>query len=316
MFLEAIKAQVLDLPEVAAWPEMANVFERVVDQPFVTWKWPLLACQAVGGDPVTAVPGAAAIACMQLSLLLVDDMLDKDPRGVHLQLGHAVTANMAFALQAAAFRVIEHVPADADQRAAIYASLAQMALTTALGQNLDVQNLAGEENYWKTIEAKTAPCFGVALHVGALLGRASHKVAGRLRDFGLLSGQIVQIYDDLLDAVQTPANPDWKQGRSNLAILYTLTADHPDRARFEALLPQVDDPQVLQAAQEILIGCGAVSYCVYHVIKRYRAARQLLDSTPLADPTPLLDSLARQREPLVALLQDLGTEIPPEFGEI
>ena len=101
-----------------------------------------------------------------------------------------------------------------------------------------------------------------------------------------------------------------------MAILYALTADHPDRARFKALLPQIDDPQALQAAQQILIHCGAVSYCAYHVIKRYQAARQLLESTLLADPTPMLDLLARQTKPLVTLLEKVGAEVPPELGGV
>ena len=316
MYLENVKAQVLSLPEVAAWPEMATIFERAVDQTSVMWEWPLLACQAVGGEAMAAVPGAAAIACMQLGLVLVDDMLDEDPKGAHLQLGQAATANLAFAFQAAAFRVIEQAPVNAERRAGVYASLAQTALTTAFGQNLDVQNLGGEENYWKIVQAKSTPCFSAAFYMGALLGQASLEVAGRLHDFGVLTGEVIQIWDDLSDALQSPASPDWIQGRNNLAILYALTADHPDRARFRALLPQIDDPQALQAAQHILIRCGAASYCAYQVVQRYQAARQLLDSTPLADPAPLFDLLAGQREPLVALLKNVGAEIPLELGVV
>jgi geranylgeranyl pyrophosphate synthase len=316
MYLEDIKAQVSGLPEVAAWPEMAVTFERSVPQFSRKWGLPLLACQAVGGETSAAISAAAATACIQLSLLLVDDMLDEDPKGVHLQLGQATTANLAFAFQAAAFRVIEHAPVEAERRAAVSASLARMALTSAFGQNLDVQNLSSEEDYWRIVQAKTAFCFGEALYIGALLGKATSGVAEGLRDFGFLAGQILQVYDDLADALQSPASPDWKQSRNNLAILYALTADHPDRIRFRALLPQVDDPQALQTAQQILIRCGAVSYCAYHVIKRYQAARQLLDSTPLADPTPMLDLLAWQIKPLVTLLEKVGAEVPLELGGV
>jgi len=314
MYLENVKAQVLSLPEVAAWPEMVGIFERSVAH--VKCEFPLLACQAVGGEASAAVPGAAAIACMQLGLLLVDDMLDEDPRGAHLQLGQAATANLAFAFQAAAFRVIEHAPVEAERRAAVYASLAQMALASAFGQSLDVQNLSGEENYWKIVQTKTAACFGEAFYIGTLLGKAPPEVARRLCDFGLLFGEVLQVYDDLVDALQSPASPDWIQGRNNLAILYALTANHPDRARFRALLAQIENPQALQAAQQILIRCGAASYCAYHVVKRYQAARRLLNSTSLADPAPLLDQLARQIKPLVTLLKNVGAEIPPELGGV
>ena len=182
MYLEDVKAQVLRLPEVTAWPEMATTFERAVDGLCVMWEWPLLACQAVGSATSAAVSGAAAIACMQLGLLLVDDMLDEDPRGAHFQLGQAATSNLAFAFQAAAFRALADAPVEATIRAAASASLAQMALTSAYGQHLDVQNLSGEGNYWKVVEAKSAACFGAALHIGALLGGASPEAAARLRE--------------------------------------------------------------------------------------------------------------------------------------
>jgi geranylgeranyl pyrophosphate synthase len=249
--------------------------------------------------------------------LLVDDMLDEDPRGVYHMLGQAATANLAFASQAAAFRVIEQAPVDAGRRAAAYASLARMALTTAFGQNLDAQNLREEEGYWRVVETKTAPCFSVAAEVGGLLGGATNEVAGNLRRFGLLYGEAMQIYDDLADAFSSPAGPDWILGRNNLAILYARTADHADRARFEALLPcAASDPQALADAHEILLRSGAVSFGAYHVIRRRQAAREILDATPLADPAPLLGWLELQGEPLVKLLERVGAEVPPQLGEI
>ena len=193
-------------------------------------------------------------------------------------------------------------------------ALAQMSLASAFGQNLDVQNLSGEESYWRVVQAKSASCFGTAFHVGAILGGASEEIAATLRDFGLLFGEVIQIYDDLNDALQVPVNPDWTQGRSNLAILYASTANHPLQAQFKRLLPQIGEVQTLQAAQRILINCGAVSYCVYHVVERYQRAQNLLDNTPIADPAPLLDLLARQKKPVVTLLQRIGAEVPPELG--
>ncbi|MBN1979774.1 MAG: polyprenyl synthetase family protein [Anaerolineae bacterium] len=313
MPLEDVVARVLALPEVSAWPEMAHLFEQSVAGLRIKWELPLLACRAVGGDEVDALAGAAAVACMQLSLMLVDDMLDKDPRGAHVRLGDAAASNLAFAFQAAAFRVIEGVSTEAERHAAVSASLARMALASAFGQNLDAQNLSGEENYWQVVRTKSAPFFGTALYVGALLGQTVPDVAESLRDFGLVVGEIVQVYDDLVDSLQSPAGPDWKQGRSNLAILYALTADHPERAQLEVLRTQVDDPQALEAAQHILIHCGAISYCVYHIVKRYQTAQQILDSIPLTNPAPLHRLVSGQMEPLIALLESVGAVIPPEL---
>ena len=316
MSLADIIAQVSSLPEVAAWPEMARLFERSVTGLNIKWELPLVACRTVGGDESTAIAGAAAVACMQLSLMLVDDMLDEDPRGVYVWLGCANSANLAFAFQATAFRLIEGAPVEVERRAAVYAILAQMALTSSFGQNLDAQNLSGEEIYWQIVRTKSAPFFGASLQIGALLGQASCEVVEHMHDFGLLIGEVIQIYDDLLDSLETPAGPDWKQGRNNLAILYALTADHPDRTQFRALLSKVDDPQALKSAQKIMIRCGAVSYCAYQVFERYKVGLRLLNSLSLADPSPLRDLLARQVEPLGTLLASVGMENPSTWGEL
>jgi geranylgeranyl pyrophosphate synthase len=275
MNVESIRAHVLALPEVAAWPEIVSLFEGAACKPRPSWNLPALACQAVGGAVAVATPGTAAVACMQISIILVDDMLDEDPRGEHLRSGSDPTANLALAFQAAAYRVVEQAIADAERRAAVIASLALLALGTAQGQHWDVQNLEGEANYWKVVRAKTTPLYSAALHIGALLGNATGAVATGLRDFGVLFGELIQIRDDLFDAFQTPANPDWTLGRNSMFTLYARTAEHPDSARFVDLLPRIDDPQALREAQQILIRCGAVSHCVYHLFKRHREARQL-----------------------------------------
>jgi geranylgeranyl pyrophosphate synthase len=306
---------VLALPEVAAWPQIAGVFERAAGRPRPDWNWPLIACQAVGGDVAVAIPGAAAIACMYVSIILVDDMLDEDPRGEHRRSGCGPTANMALALQAAAFRLLKQMTVSAACRAAVADSLARLALSTARGQHLDIQRPESEDGYWEVVRAKSTPFYGGALHVGALLGNADQAVAERLRDLGALLGEVIQIHDDLLDAMQTPANPDWTQGQPNLAILYARTADHPDRARFVELLSRSDDPQALHEAQQILIRCGAVSYCAYHLLQRHQVARQWLQEIPLADPAPTADLLAQQTHPLRMLLQSTGVELPSALEE-
>jgi geranylgeranyl pyrophosphate synthase len=315
--LEKVIARVSSLPEIAAWPEMVNIFDYVMSRHRIKlWELPLLACQAVGGEVSAAISGAASISCLQLSLVLVDDMLDEDPRGMYHQLGQAVTANLAFAFQSAAFYVSEQAPVEMDRRAVICASLARMALTVSFGQHLDAQNLAGEEGYWKVAETKSAPYFGAALQIGALLGKASPDVAQSLYDLGFLIGVNVNVHDDLVDALKSPAVPDWKQGRNNLAILYAMTADHPERDQFKALRTQVDDLQALEAAQQILIRCGAVSYCVYHITKRRQAAAQLLGSISLVDPEPLRKLIVGQIEPLITLLESVGAVIPPELRTV
>lgn len=76
------------LPCVEAWPELLNLFRRVAACKPQHWLLPVRACRAVGGSDEQAIPAALALACCHLSIILVDDMLDCDPRGEY-QIGRA-----------------------------------------------------------------------------------------------------------------------------------------------------------------------------------------------------------------------------------
>jgi geranylgeranyl diphosphate synthase type I len=305
-----IRAAIFALPKVSAWPEMAMVFERTNGSLSKEWELPALACQAVGGDPDAALPGAAALACIQLSIVLVDDMLDDDPRGDYHHFGYGPTSNLALAYQAAAFALVKTAPVDPERRAALATWLAHIGLGTALGQYHDAHNAGDEAAYWQVVRGKSAPFYGAALAMGAVLGGANPDVVEGMNGLGILIGETAQIYDDLGDALRTPARPDWQHGRNNLPILYALTASYPDRARFEACLAQIDNPANLREAQQILVKSGAVSYCAFQATQRNRAAQHLLASLPLATPGPLLEALGRQSRPVVALFRAAGAQVP------
>ena len=313
MHADQIKSAIFALPQFSAWPEMAAVFERTNGSLSREWELPWLACQAVGGTLEQALPGAAALACTQLSIVLVDDMLDDDPRGDYHHLGYGPTSNLALAYQAAAFALVKSAPVSAERRAGLADWLAHIGLGTALGQYHDAHNAGDEAAYWQVVRGKSGPFYGAALAMGALLGGGSQEVVEGLNELGILLGETSQIYDDLSDALRSPARPDWQHGRNNLLILYALTANYPERARFEACLAQVEDPEKLREAQQILLKCGAVSYCALQAARRYRTAQQLLASLPLPNPDPLADGLRRQRRPLEALFEAAGAALPAEL---
>ncbi len=284
---DAIRAQIGRLADVADWPEILTLVERAGAVPRPDWELPLRACVAVGGAAADAAPAAAAIACLQVGIILVDDILDDDVKGEHLRRGLGETVNLAWAFQSAALRIVTAAPASAGRRAAQADCLARMALRTAYGQQLDVQNLRGEADYWRVVRAKSTPFYGAACEVGAIAGGAPPALSDAFHRLGSLIGELIQVEDDLHDDFQQPANADWLQGRNNLLLLYARTAPHPARERFMALLPQCADPAALDAAQDILVASGAVSYAVYLLRERYEAARSLIEEMALADPAPI-----------------------------
>jgi len=163
-------------PEIGKWPDLVGVFDRAGDVKRPDWELPILACQAVGGDRSQALPGAVAVACLQLSIIIVDDILDDDCGGVHFLYGNGPAANMALAYQSlAALSLCRAEISDFDKARASEA-LNRAALKTATGQQLDVQNLRGEESYWLVIHAKSTPFYGFAFELGAILGSASASI--------------------------------------------------------------------------------------------------------------------------------------------
>lgn len=307
--------EILQLPLLAGWPQAADLLQRAGSGPRPDWDLPAVACVAVGGEVALANPGRAAIACLQLSIILVDDLLDDDPRGEYRRIGAGAAANLALALEASAHQFVRDAAMPRERQLLILDRLSQMALQTAYGQSLDSQPAAATEaTYWAVVAAKSTPFYGTALCVGALLGGGTPQVADQMYALGTLLGEIVQVHDDLTDAFQTPAGPDWLQARLNLALLYARLADYPARARFLAIQSEVSRPERLSEAQRLLIQSGAVSYCLYHLIQRYRQATHLLGALALPNPEPVRQLLVRQMAPIVALLQRHNIPLPAELA--
>ncbi len=78
---------------------------------------------------------------------------------------------------------------------------------------------------------------------------------------------------------------------------------------FLELLPNIDDPDALEAAQQILISSGAVSYCAYQMVERHRAAYEMLRKLPLVNPQPIEAILNAFSDSLVAFLKLSGVEV-------
>ena len=293
-------------PIFDSWREMRAILQHGASLRPRDWQLPIVACQAVGKPAEQAIPASAALACAQISIILVDDLLDHDPRGEYHRLGPGRASNLALAFQAAGMDALIKSPAGSSARLAALDSLNRMMLTTAHGQELDVQNPADEASYWRVVETKSAPFYGCALRLGALLAEPGEEAAKNLEHLGQIYGEMIQIHDDLNDTMAVPANPDWLQKRKPLPILFALTVEHPQRARFLELYYNVSEENTLQEAQEILIRCGAVSYCVDQLLHRYRKAQDIMEDSSLANKEAVSSLLEAVIEPVYRLFETLG----------
>ena len=292
-----------NIPEFRTWPEFLSLFRRTAELKPRHWQLPFKICQAVGGNMEQALPAVVAFACAQISILLIDDMLDQDPRGEYLRIGPALAANFSATFQAAGLEAVFTGLLPASNRFFGSRSLNSMYLKVASGQYLDVQNLTAESKYWQVVESKSGAFFGTAFYLGALSGGASDSLAARLERIGHLYGQMIQIHDDLNDSMSIPASPDWLQDRSPLPILYARLVQYPERGRFLKLCEQIPDPNALLEAQEILIRSGAVSYCIHQVFLRHRLARKILRAILLVNRGEIDALLDAMTEPVAGLLK-------------
>ncbi len=292
---------------VKEWEEVQVLFRRVASTKPAHWLLPLRACEAAGGTMEQALPAALTVACSHIGIVLVDDMLDADPRGEHLKMGEPAVANMASALQSAALAAVSHCDMPADAKLLAMESVNEMFLATTIGQYWDVTSIvADEESYWKIAKGKSSPFFGASLQIGALMGGASVELAAKFKELGSLYGEMIQIHDDLGDALSVPARPDWGAERAPLPILFAKLVEHPQRARFEELRPHAgNSPQILEEAQEILIQCGAVSYCVYQLLNRYETVKGILADLSLT-----------RRDILEKVFEDVGRPVFQLFEEV
>jgi geranylgeranyl pyrophosphate synthase len=224
-------------------------------------------------------------------------------------------SNLAAAFQASALEALANDSrfCDSTDKAAAMRALNGMILSTAYGQYLDVQRVANESDYWRVVEFKSSPFYGAALNIGAFAAGASLAAAEQLMTFGRLYGEMIQIQDDLKDTMAVPANSDWTLGRAPLPILYAQVVQHPERERFLELRANALDVEALKQAQSIIIRCGGVSYSVRQFLKRYEAAKTLLNHMPLVRKDGLEMLLEEIYEPVRELLE-LASAVRAESG--
>lgn len=290
------------LSHIDSWTEANELFQVAASRKPDHWLIPARVCEAVGGSIEQAIPVVLAIGCAHVSILLVDDMLDDDPRGDYHRLGMPAVSNLSCFFQSAALHAVSLSTKDPVSQLTAVNSFNSMFLSTAFGQYLDVGAPANESGYWNVAKTKSSPFFGTAMQLGALAGYAPLEVAERLKELGRLYGEMIQIHDDMHDSMETPANSDWLQDRSPLPILFASLVKHRDRARFLDLKKRAGSPDALEEAQEILIRCGAISYCVDQLIQRHQKAMELLSRLPLLNPEPISVLLDKVITPVKHLL--------------
>jgi len=293
------------------WVEGRQVINEISGHPSSHWLLPERACLAEGGTSELAIPVVAAIAALHTSIIMVDDLLDQDGHFESLGLSTGDVADLAQGLAFAGLNAIFCSSIKPDIKDLIMHNLTQMMVHTAIGQYGDAHRKIEDENeYWQNVRAKSSPFFASVFYIGALAGGAAVDTADKYSQIGGLYGEMIQIHDDLKDALQTPAAQDWADGHTSLPILYASNVDHFKKGRFLNLRTFINQPDNLLEAQNILLRCGAVSYCNQQLIKRYHQAKQILDSMEISNRGPMEAVFKKIVEPVFQLFNKINAPLP------
>ena len=259
----------------------------------------LMACEAVGKDPISALAAATAVELFHNFTLLHDDIMDEATlRRGQQTVHHKWDVNTGIlsgdALLVTAYQQLNTY--DDFLFSKLTKLLSETALLVCQGQQYDVDfetrdNVSMDE-YIHMIRLKTAVLLGCALRMGTLVGQASGDIADSLYDFGVNLGIAFQLQDDLLDAFGDPKTFGKKVGgdiiENKKTILYHLTRAHAtakDLADFEQLMsstPQ-DEDQKINDVKAIYESTDARRRTTEQVMTYTEKALDALSQSSLAD---------------------------------
>ena len=166
----------------------------------------LLAHQLFNKNLKDAIKPALGIEVFHNFTLLHDDIMDDAPlrRGlktVHEKWSPNVAILSGDTMLVQAYQLISEAPNDVLKKSLDVFS--KTAIEVCEGQQWDMDFETRDDvtiiEYLKMIEYKTAVLLAAALKIGALTGRANHKQAQNLYEFGRNMGIAFQLKDDLLD---------------------------------------------------------------------------------------------------------------------
>jgi len=272
----------------------------------------LLACEAVGGDPIQAWPSAAAIEHFHTAALIHDDIEDesltrRDEPCLHIREGEGLAINAGdLALSLVTGTVVNDPGLEDATKLRVLAELVDMTTRTIEGQALDIgwardgRFDLSVEDYLLMADHKTAFYSGaVPLAVGAIVGGGTEAQIDALRSFGMAAGLAFQIQDDVLNLVGTKEatrkdfRSDVTEGKRTLVAVHALANSASRDRLLELLSMHTSDAPLLDEAVSIMVDAGSIDFAEKYARDLIVGAKHTLDSA-LRDSKPkrLLMSMA------------------------
>jgi geranylgeranyl pyrophosphate synthase len=153
------------------------------------------------------------------------------------------------------------------------------------------------DNYYRTIEAKTAALFVLSCHAGAILGEANARETTALCRFARSLGLAFQIVDDILDltgdesVMGKPAGTDLRQGLVTLPLIY-LRDELPEALYQKAFSTDGERDEAIAFISQHARGSRAVRRALDEARQLTAQAARALDDLPRGECRDLLAQIA------------------------
>jgi heptaprenyl diphosphate synthase len=233
------------------------------------------------------ISGGVAVELVHLGSLYHDDVMDDAATRRTVASVNAVWGNHR-AILAGDFLLARASEIAASLGVEVAALLAATIGRLCEGQILELEHSYRPERtleqYFRSIEGKTAALLGTACRVGGLVAELPRDHIEILTDFGQNYGTAFQIVDDVLDLVATaaelgkPAGHDLEEGVYTLPVIEALGTDLGDE--LSALLVDGIDEAQRDRAIELVRSSGAIEVAIDAARVRANAARDVLAPLP------------------------------------
>lgn len=210
----------------------------------------------------------AAIELMQLSTLVIDDILDKAPTRnnrptVFKKYGvdDAVLIGASLKSMATLCLIREIEKMNVNKKEDALRILDQAFLDVNIGQFLDLEyekkTFVEEQEYLKMIEKTTAKFIEISVKIGAILGEASERILHCVGSYGHFLGLAYQIRDDVIDIIgeeQLIGKKPWgdiRFAKKRLPLVHLLSLAKDSERRI--LLEMIRKPPLTHSSIEKII---------------------------------------------------------------
>ncbi|WP_160145052.1 polyprenyl synthetase family protein [Actinacidiphila yanglinensis] len=253
---------------------------------------------ALDGDPVAALPAAAALEMLHAATLVHDDIIDQDAlrRGrpsVAARFGRADALVGGDAMMCAALgqaRALRSSGYDADRALQVLEVISTAAVEVSRGQMMEA-DLVGRMDcaiaeYLRMVRLKTGSLLDAATRVATVLTDAGEPHSRALARFADHLGVAFQMQDDLLPyaddagAAGKPALSDLRNRRPTLPVLIAFRNAAPRQRRMLQDLWRRPAEDAQHALAELLETGGALHAARATATEHLTAALTALDDLP------------------------------------